>query len=131
MMSSLLKEKPLYRLLSFGLIRILIPIFLFIIVCVGRAQTYEVGVFAGGLNHIGDVGRTNYILPSGAAYGGILKWNASKRYAWRGSVFYGNFTADDTKSSMASRQQRGYVIDNSVLEFSAGLEFHFVEYNLH
>lgn len=95
------------------------------------AQTYEVGVFGGGTNNIGDVGRTNYIAPSGLAIGGIFKWNKSKRYAYRGSIIYGNFTADDTKSSMSSRQQRAYNMDNSVLEFSAGLEFNFLDYNLH
>ncbi|MCG2460594.1 DUF6089 family protein [Flavobacteriaceae bacterium F89] len=95
------------------------------------AQTYEIGVFGGGTNNIGDVGRTNYIWPSGPAYGGIFKWNKSKRYAWRASVIYGKFTADDSKSDMAYRQQRGYVITNSVLETSVGLEFNFVEYNLH
>ncbi len=95
------------------------------------AQTYEVGVFAGGLNNIGDVGKTNYIAPSGLAFGGLFKWNKSKRYAWRGSILYGTFEADDAKSDLASRQQRNYAIDNSVLEVSAGLEFNFVEYNLH
>lgn len=95
------------------------------------AQTYEVGLFAGGLNNIGDVGRMNYIAPSGLAFGGLFKWNKSKRYAWRGSLLYGNFTADDGASDLASRQQRNYVIDNSVLEVSAGLEFNFLEYNLH
>ncbi|WP_298794257.1 DUF6089 family protein [uncultured Allomuricauda sp.] len=96
-----------------------------------NAQTYEIGLFAGGTNMIGDVGRTNYILPSGPAFGGLFKWNKSKRYAWRASVLYGTFTADDSKSSKSSRRQRQYSIDNSVLEFSAGLEFNFVEYNLH
>ncbi|MEO2053164.1 MAG: DUF6089 family protein [Allomuricauda sp.] len=95
------------------------------------AQTYEIGLFAGGANMIGDVGRTNYLLPSGPAFGGIFKWNKGKRYAWRGSVIYGQVTADDSKSHMQSRQQRGYVVDNSILEFSAGLEINFVEYNLH
>ncbi|WP_190811199.1 DUF6089 family protein [Flagellimonas sp. S3867] len=95
------------------------------------AQTYEIGLFAGGANTIGDVGRTNFILPSGPAFGGVFKWNKSKRYAWRASVLYGTFTADDSKSSMSSRRQRQYIIDNSVLEFSAGIEFNFVEYNLH
>ncbi len=103
----------------------------FVMLGIAHGQTYEIGGFAGGLNNIGDVGRTNYILPSGIAFGGVFKWNVSKRYAWRGSVFYGNFTADDAKSSFPSRQQRGYEIENSVLEFSAGLEFNFVEYNLH
>ncbi len=96
-----------------------------------NAQTYEVGVFAGGANNIGDVGRTSYILPSGLAYGGLFKWNISKRYAWRASIIHGKFTADDSKSNITSRQQRGYVVDNSILEASAGLEFNFVEYNLH
>ncbi|MGW9685353.1 type IX secretion system protein PorG [Flagellimonas sp. 2504JD1-5] len=95
------------------------------------AQTYEIGLFAGGANTIGDVGRTNFILPSGPAFGGVFKWNKSKRYAWRASVLYGTFTADDSKSSKSSRRQRQYVIDNSVLEFSGGIEFNFVEYNLH
>ncbi|MEO1010595.1 MAG: DUF6089 family protein [Bacteroidota bacterium] len=95
------------------------------------AQTYEIGMFLGGANNIGDVGRTNYILPSDLAVGALFKWNKSKRYAWRGSIIYGRFTADDTKSSMESRQERGFVVDNSVLEMSAGLEFNFVEYNLH
>jgi len=103
----------------------------FLMMGIAQGQTYEIGAFAGGLNNIGDVGRTNYLLPSGVAFGGIFKWNKSKRYAWRGSVYYGNFTADDTKSSFTSRQQRGYRMENSVLEFSAGLEFNFVEYNLH
>lgn len=95
------------------------------------SQTYEVGLFAGGTNNIGDVGRTNYILPSNIAVGGLFKWNLAKRYAWRASVVYGKFKADDSKSNNPSRKQRGFVADNSVLEASAGLEFNFVEYNLH
>ena len=62
-----------------------------------KAQTYEAGVFLGGANTISDVGRTNYILPSDIAFGGLFKWNISKRYAWRGSLMYGKFTADDNK----------------------------------
>ncbi len=109
---------------------VLIVLFLFTSLILG-AQTYEVGVFAGGANTIGDVGRTNYISPSGPAFGGIFKWNKSKRYAWRGTLIYGEFTADDAKSNTTARQQRGYVVDNSVLEASAGLEVNFVDYNLH
>ncbi len=105
---------------------------LLVLICAQiSAQTYEIGVFAGGANNIGDVGRTNFILPSNGAFGGLFKWNKSKRYAWRASAIYGKFTADDSKSNMTSRQQRGYEVDNSILEVSAGLEFNFVEYNLH
>ena len=96
-----------------------------------QAQTYEIGLFAGGANGIGDVGRTNFILPSNLAFGGVFKWNRSKRYAWRASVYRGDLSFKDSQSGFASRQQRDYEIDNTILEFSAGLEFNFVEYNLH
>ncbi|MFS4416576.1 DUF6089 family protein [Maribacter sp. 2307ULW6-5] len=96
-----------------------------------QAQTYEIGAFVGGANMISDVGRTNYILPTDAVFGGIFKWNKSKRYAWRGSLLYGNVTADDALASATSRQERGYVVNNNILEASAGLEFNFLEYNLH
>ena len=105
---------------------------LFLIVAApAAAQTYEVGLFGGGANNIGDIGRMSYISPSGPAFGALFKWNRSKRYAWRGHAIYGKFTADDTKSSMSSRQQRGLRMEQSIMEVSAGLEFNFVEYNLH
>ena len=46
-------------------------------------------------------------------------------------MIYGSFTADDAKSDMSSRVQRNLRMEQSVMEFSAGLEFNFVEYNLH
>ncbi len=95
------------------------------------AQTYEIGLFLGGANFIGDVGRTNYISPSSWALGGVAKWNKSKRYAWRGSLYYGQMVIDDSKSNLGNRQQRGYSFKNSVKEISGGLEFNFLEYNLH
>lgn len=108
-----------------------IVVMLFLVFGGVNAQMYEIGGFVGGANNIGDVGRTNYILPSNIAYGGLFKYNKSKRYAWRASVIYGKFKADDTKSSISSRRQRGFVVNNSILEASAGMEFNFVEYNLH
>ncbi len=111
--------------------RAILCVFLMLYAARGMAQTYEAGLLGGGLNNIGDVGRMNFISPTGPAIGGIFKWNKSKRYAWRASVLYGSFTADDTKSDMVSRQQRGYSLDHTLLEMSAGLELNFVEYNLH
>jgi len=95
--------------------RLFIVVILVFVIGEMSAQTYEIGAFLGGTNNIGDVGKTNYILPSGIAFGGLFKWNKSKRYAWRGS----------------SREQRGFEIKNSIFEVSAGLEFNFLEYNLH
>ena len=111
--------------------RTLITAFLVLTLGQLQAQTYEIGLFLGGANFIGDVGRTNYIYPSRFAVGGIAKWNKSKRYAWRGTLYYGQFNINDNKSDLSNRQQRGYDFNNSVKEASVGLEFNFVEYNLH
>ncbi len=111
--------------------RTLITLILLFLIGHVNGQTYEISLFGGGANFIGDVGRLNYIYPSGFAVGGIAKWNKSKRYAWRGSIYYGQMEIDDNVSDMSSRQQRGYSFKNSVKEGSVGLEFNFLEYNLH
>lgn len=111
--------------------RAIILVLMIAITSVTMGQTYEIGAFGGGVNNIGDVGRMNFIAPSGPAFGAVFKWNKSKRYAWRASVIYGDFKADDFKSDIRARRQRGYVIDNNLLETSLGLEFNFFDYNLH
>ena len=38
------------------------------------AQIHEIGVFAGGINYIGDVGPTDYIAPNDPAFGKVADW---------------------------------------------------------
>lgn len=94
------------------------------------AQQYEVGVFAGGANFVGDVGRTNYIFPNTPVGGLVAKWNRSTRHAVRLSLLYAKISADDKKSDDTRRQQRGYSFDNTIAEASLGIEFNFFEYDL-
>jgi len=96
-----------------------------------QAQIFEVGVFAGGSNFIGDVGATNYISPNQLAIGGIAKWNRSPRHAWRISVTYTDLLAEDRDSDDPRRKQRGYGFESTILELSAGMEFTFFDFNLH
>lgn len=94
------------------------------------SQQVEVGAFAGGANFIGDVGRTNYILPNTPVGGVIAKWNRSARHALRLTLLYAEISADDTKSHDTRRQQRGYSFDNTIAEASLGIEFNFWDYDL-
>lgn len=96
-----------------------------------QAQIYELGVFGGGSNLIGDVGSTNYISPNQFAIGGIAKWNRSPRHAWRISAIFSNLLAEDRKSDDPRRVQRDYTYDASIFEISAGMEFTFFDFNLH
>lgn len=111
--------------------RFFIILFLFFGFTTSQAQIYEVGVFLGGTNYIGDIGPTNYISPNEFAYGVIFKWNKSTRHAWRFSYIQSKITSNDLDSDMASRIERGYNFENQIKEFSAGIEFNFFDFNLH
>lgn len=96
-----------------------------------NAQIHEIGIFLGGSNYVGDVGKTNYIDPNEFAYGVLYKWNKSPRHSYRFSYTQAKITANDLKSDVDGRKDRGYNFENDVKEFSVGLEFNFFDFNLH
>ncbi len=96
-----------------------------------HSQTYEIGGFVGGANFIGDVGKTSYISPNTVVVGGLFKWNRSERHAFRLSVMQAMIKGDDNDSHETRRQQRGYSFENSITEFSLGLEYTFWEFNMY
>jgi len=95
------------------------------------AQIHEIGVFAGGSNFIGDVGSTTYIAPKNLALGAIYKWNRSPRHSFRASLTFTELEGIDKDSDDPSRIIRGYEFKNKIIEFSAGMEFTFIDFNLH
>lgn len=96
-----------------------------------KAQTYELGIFAGGSNIIGDVGSTQFVNPRGFTLGGVAKWNRSDRHSFRGSIIGTFLRADDANSSDPSRQIRGLEVDNKMIEGSLGIEYTFWDYELY
>jgi Domain of unknown function (DUF6089) len=96
-----------------------------------NAQIHEVGVFLGGSNYIGDVGKANYVNPNELAYGLIYKWNKSPRHSWRISYTQSKITANDSDSEVPGRFKRGYDFENNIKELSLGMEFNFFDFNLH
>jgi hypothetical protein len=111
--------------------KILVLFFCLIFQNILTAQIHEIGVFLGGSNYIGDVGKTNYVSPNEFAFGILYKWNKSPRHAYRFSYTQSNITANDLDSEVPAREQRGYNFKNHIKEFSAGLEFNFFDFNLH
>lgn len=96
-----------------------------------HSQIHEVGVFLGGSNFVGDVGKTTYINPEKIAFGVLYKWNKSPRHSYRFSYMQSSVNGNDFKSKETSRNRRGYTFENNVRELSAGLEFNFFDFNLH
>ncbi|MEM5565865.1 DUF6089 family protein [Psychroserpens sp. AS72] len=96
-----------------------------------HSQIYEVGVFGGGSNFIGDIGSTTYIAPDAPALGLLLKWNRSPRHSWRVSLIYSDLVGKDSKSDDPRRKERNYSFDSNLLEISAGMEYTFWDFDLH
>ena len=96
-----------------------------------NAQIHEFGVFLGGSNFIGDVGKTDYISPNELAFGILYKWNKSPRHSYRFSYTQSTIMGNDLDSDVPGRVDRGYNFKNEIKEISAGLEFNFFDFNLH
>ncbi len=95
------------------------------------SQTHEIGGFVGGSNFIGDVGSTSYISPNQLAFGGIYKWNRSPRHSFRFTAIVTDLEGVDAKSDDVRRKQRGFSFTTSIIELSAGIEFNFLDFDLH
>lgn len=111
--------------------RFFIVVFLIFGTCAMTAQIHEVGVFLGGSNYIGDIGKMSYIAPKEPALGILYKWNRSPRHSWRFSYTQSTIKGDDRQSTEPGRVQRDYRFENDIKEVSAGLEFNFFDFNLH
>jgi len=110
---------------------LLVVVILLIFTPKTHSQTFEVGPYIGGANYIGDVGRTNFVLPNSLVGGALLKWNRSPRHAFRFSLLYAEINADDADSNDPRRANRGYSFNNTIAEASLGIEYNFWSFDLH
>ncbi|CAM1334754.1 DUF6089 family protein [Tenacibaculum aestuariivivum] len=95
-----------------------------------QSQTHEVGLFIGGSNYVGDIGKTNYIIPNDIGGGIIYKYNINRRIALRGTYTYLPVSGNDSHSENLYRKNRGYQFSNNLHEIAAGIEFNFFDYNI-
>ena len=96
-----------------------------------HAQINELGVYLGGSNFIGDVGATTYIAPNQFTIGGIYKWNRTSRHSYRASLLFTTLKGEDSKSEDPRSIQRDFEFTNRITEMSLGMEFNFIDFNLH
>ncbi len=64
----------------------LLAIVFICVTSISWSQIHEIGIFIGGTNYVGDVGKTNYISPNNIGAGLIYKYNLNPRIALRGNV---------------------------------------------
>ena len=105
------------------------------------AQRHEIGVFAGGANVIGDVGKANYINPfptrveKGGSYmipisiGGLYRFNINPQMGFRANVSYSRVGAGDHVAKEQYKIERGASFKNNIVEGSLMFEYNFFNFN--
>ncbi len=100
------------------------------IASVSFGQMYEAGIYIGGSNYVGDIGRTNYIYPNKIAGAAFLKYNLNPRMAVRATYSYLPIKGNDRDADTDFRRDRGSYFSNTINELAIGLEYNFYEYEI-
>src|SRR5690606_1663105 len=106
------------------------------------AQRHEVGIFAGGANVIGDIGRSNYINPMPVSYnsdkitdklplamGLLYRFNFNPHMGLRFNAIYAKVIGNDKTAPEKFKRERGYAYKNNILEGSLLFEYNFFDIN--
>lgn len=93
-------------------------------------QEYEAGIFIGGSNYVGDIGRTNYIYPNTMSGAVFFKYNWNPRIAVRATYSYLPIKGDDLNAEENFRKTRGLDFTNTINELALGIEYNFYEYDI-
>lgn len=97
---------------------------------ISLGQQYEVGIFIGGSNYVGDIGRTAYVYPNKIAGALIFKYNWNPRIALRATYSYLPIQGNDGEADTDYRIDRALKFSNTINELAVGIEYNFFEYDI-
>jgi hypothetical protein len=90
------------------------------------AQIFELGLFGGGSYYLGDLNPGKHFLMTKPAYGALIRYNQTTRWAYRGSLYFGNVTADDYRSEASL--VRGLNFESRIIDVALTVEFNFLDF---
>ena len=106
------------------------------------AQRHEIGIFAGGANVVGDIGRSNYINPLPVSYnskkltdripyalGVLYRFNFNPYMGVRAGITFSQVVGSDWVAPEQYKRLRNYAYKNSITEGSLLFEYNFFDIN--
>jgi opacity protein-like surface antigen len=108
--------------------KFILVLFLFLISCSLKAQTWEVGVGAGAAGYMGDLNPNNPLKVSGPSASLFVKRNFDGYFSLRANFTYGEIAAADSNSKDAQFRQRNLSFNDKLLEGALMMEFNFFSY---
>lgn len=95
-----------------------------------HAQSYEAGVWAGGVNYFGDINSNSSVFDARPSGGIVGRYNFDSRIAARFSAGYGRTSDQDRKLGDTDYQlNRNEAVRTKTLNLSAMMEFNFFSFN--
>lgn len=91
-------------------------------------STSELGLGVGGTNYKGEIAPHYRLENNRPALTIFYKKNISKPIALRAAVLAGKLRASDTDVDLPLHQQRGASMITNLAEFSAGIDYNFLDY---
>nr|MBC7613172.1 hypothetical protein [Pseudopedobacter sp.] len=92
------------------------------------AQTWELGVTAGGFGYMGDLNQNNFHQINHPAFGGMVKRNFDSYWSLKMELISGKISADESKSPYQQERDRNLSFYSPLTELSLQLEFNFFDY---
>lgn len=88
------------------------------------------GFYGGGSYYIGDLNPTKHFVYSKPAFGGIFRYNLTKRYSLRFTACYGQIYGSDADSDDPFQVERNLSFKSDVFELAFGIELDVFNYNI-
>ena len=95
------------------------------------AQFHELGAVIAGTNYIGDIGSARYVAPRKMGYGLLYRYNINTRHSFRAGFALATLFENENRTNDINRFRRHYEFENKIQEAHAGVEFNFIDFNLH
>jgi len=96
--------------------------------CTSRAQTWEIGVTAGGLGYNGDLNQKNFLQINQLGYGFNVKRNFDAYWSLKLGFLKGKVSDDESKSKSVYERTRNLSFFTPINEGNMILEFNFFDY---
>ncbi len=94
-------------------------------------RSLELGGFLGCSFYLGELNPNGFFNEFTHLAGGVVvRYNLNNRLSFRGNLFFGEVSGDDSQSPSASQRERNLNFQSPIDELSAQVEFNFLEYEL-
>lgn len=91
-----------------------------------KSQDFEAGLFGGGSYYLGDLNPGLHFLQTKPAFGALIKYNYTTRWAFRGGVTMGTVMASDARTG--DNPARNLNFSSRITDISLMVEFNFFDY---